>query len=201
MLDATVPHGWHYYWKSWDLPKLTDHTIDVLVEHTWALTSPLSYCIVFQLGGAVARVSEDETAYSHRDLGFNLNINAVWTADDLDSEKHIRWARAFWPRRPAFGPRSFCRSRTTSGSSIACCPDRCRVCTVSRLRLRMPLWRASSFVMRAAARLALQSRPCTRLRHGGRGSAVTQSPTAASGRPSLPDNLICWGVSAYRCSG
>jgi FAD/FMN-containing dehydrogenase len=96
MLDATVPHGWHYYWKSWDLRELTDPIIDVLVEHAWALTSPLSYCIVFHLGGAVARIGEDETAYSHRFMAFNVNINAVWTADDPDAEKHIRWTRDFW---------------------------------------------------------------------------------------------------------
>ena len=51
-----VPHGWHYYWKSWEVPPLTDATIDTLVEQAGRITSPRSYIIVFQLGGGVARV-------------------------------------------------------------------------------------------------------------------------------------------------
>lgn len=77
MFDPTVPHGWHYYWKSWELPPFSDEAIDVLVEHAAALTSPLSYCIIFQLGGALSRVGENDTAFSHRNAAHNVN-NAVW---------------------------------------------------------------------------------------------------------------------------
>ncbi len=51
MFDPAVPHGWHRYWKSVELPPLTDEAIDTLVEHASAQTSPKSYCIVFQLRG------------------------------------------------------------------------------------------------------------------------------------------------------
>jgi hypothetical protein len=53
MFDPFVPHGWDRYWKSVELPPLTDDAIDTLVEHASAQTSPKSYCIVFQLGGAL----------------------------------------------------------------------------------------------------------------------------------------------------
>ena len=96
MFDSLVPHGWHRYWKSVELPPLTDAAIDTLVEHASALTSPKSYCIVFQLGGALARVGEDETAYSQRDAAHNVSINAVWTADDAEGERHVAWARDFY---------------------------------------------------------------------------------------------------------
>ena len=96
MFDPLVPHGWHRYWKSVELPPLTDDAIDTLVEHASALTSPKSYCIVFQLGGALARVGEDETAFSQRDAAHNVNINAVWTEEDPDAERHIAWARDFF---------------------------------------------------------------------------------------------------------
>jgi FAD/FMN-containing dehydrogenase len=96
MFDPSVPHGWHYYWKSVELPPLTDTAIDTLVDHASALTSPKSYCIVFQLGGALARVGEDETAFSQRDAAHNVNINAVWTEEDPDAERHIAWARDFF---------------------------------------------------------------------------------------------------------
>ena len=84
MFDPLVPHGWHRYWKSVELPPLTDAAIDTLIEHAAAFTSPRSYCIVFQLGGALARAGEDETAFSQRDATHNVNINAVWTEDDPD---------------------------------------------------------------------------------------------------------------------
>jgi FAD/FMN-containing dehydrogenase len=96
MLDPFVPHGWHRYWKSVELPPLTDDAIDTLVEHAAALTSPKSYCIVFQLGGALARVGKDETAFSQRGAAHNVNINAVWTEEDPEAERHIGWARSFF---------------------------------------------------------------------------------------------------------
>jgi FAD/FMN-containing dehydrogenase len=96
MFDPFVPHGWHRYWKSVELPPLTDAAIDTLVEQAAAFTSPRSYCIVFQLGGALARVREDETAFSQRDAAHNVNINAVWTEEDPEAERHITWARDFF---------------------------------------------------------------------------------------------------------
>jgi FAD binding domain len=87
MFDPMVPHGWHRYWKSVELPPLTDAAIDTLVEHAPAVTSPKSYCIVFQLGGALGRVGEDETAFSQRDAVHNVNINAVWTEEDPDARQ------------------------------------------------------------------------------------------------------------------
>ena len=96
MFDPSVPHGWHYYWKSLELPPLTDAAIDTLVEHASALTSSKSYCIVFQLGGALSRVAAGDTAYGQRDAAHNVNINAVWTPEDPDGERHIAWARDFF---------------------------------------------------------------------------------------------------------
>jgi FAD/FMN-containing dehydrogenase len=96
MFDRAVPHGWHYYWKSVELPPLTDDAIDTLVEHAGALTSPRSYCIVFQLGGALARAREGETAFSQRHAAHNVNINAIWTEDDRDADRHVAWARDFF---------------------------------------------------------------------------------------------------------
>jgi FAD/FMN-containing dehydrogenase len=96
MFDPFVPHGWHRYWKSVELPPLTDDAIDTLVERSSAPTSPKSYTIVFQLGGALARVGEDETAFSQRDAAHNVNINAVWTEEEPEAERHIAWARDFF---------------------------------------------------------------------------------------------------------
>ena len=96
MFDPSVPHGWHRFWKSVELPPLTDGAIDTLVEYAAAQTSSRSYCIVFQLGGALARVNDDATAFSQRNTAHNVVINAVWTEDDSDGERHVGWAREFF---------------------------------------------------------------------------------------------------------
>jgi FAD/FMN-containing dehydrogenase len=96
MFDPMVPHGWHRYWKSVELPPLTDGAIDTLVEHAPAVTSPKSYCIVFQLGGALAHARAEATAFGRRDAAHNVNVNAVWTDEDSDAARHVAWARGFY---------------------------------------------------------------------------------------------------------
>jgi FAD/FMN-containing dehydrogenase len=44
-------------------------------------------------GGAVARVSEDETAFSMRKAPWNIHILSQWE-DEVDSEKNIAHTRA-----------------------------------------------------------------------------------------------------------
>ena len=94
--DPTVPHGWHYYWKSTDITGLEDGAIDGIVEHATAIESPRSYALIFQLGGALARIDEDATAYSHRSAAFNVNINGVWLPDEPIAEQEIAWTRGFF---------------------------------------------------------------------------------------------------------
>jgi FAD/FMN-containing dehydrogenase len=92
IFDPSVPHGWHYHWRSWELPPLTDAAIDALLEQAARITSPRSYIIVFQLGGAVAR-SPHDTAFSQRDAAHDVNINAVWLEGDPEADRHVQWVR------------------------------------------------------------------------------------------------------------
>jgi hypothetical protein len=47
------------------------------------------------MGGAVARVGEDDTAFNGRNAGFTFNANGnSVTADGFDAER--RWARDYW---------------------------------------------------------------------------------------------------------
>ncbi len=92
--DAGAPHGWHAYWKSCELPALTDKTIDLLTEHAHRIESPRSYIIMFHMGGAVAHVPEEATAYSQRAAVHNVNIDAVWLPAEEDrAEREPSWAR------------------------------------------------------------------------------------------------------------
>jgi FAD/FMN-containing dehydrogenase len=96
MLDPTAPHGRHYYWKSHTLGPLTDEMIDVVAAQAAAITSPLSTVPLFTLGGAVARVPEDATAFPNRDAAHDINIVASWLPDDPEPDRHIEWVRGFY---------------------------------------------------------------------------------------------------------
>jgi FAD/FMN-containing dehydrogenase len=108
LFDATAPHGWHYYWKTCEVPPLEDRAIDLLCEQAARITSPRSYIIAFQLGGAVARVAADATAFTQRDAAHNVNINAVWLPGDPEAERHVQWANdAYAALAPAARDRSY----------------------------------------------------------------------------------------------
>jgi hypothetical protein len=95
MFDPSFRHGWWYYVRSCDVAELTDDVIDVVVEHGRRITSPISSIALWQMGGAVARVGEDETAFNGRLAGhtFNINGNSL-TAEGFDEQR--QWARDYW---------------------------------------------------------------------------------------------------------
>jgi FAD/FMN-containing dehydrogenase len=95
IFDAGVPHGLRYYWKSHYLPDLSDSVIDAITRYAWQTPSPQSYTILFQLGGAVAKRDDGETAFTGRSAGYAININAVGT-DPAQDRTHERWVREFW---------------------------------------------------------------------------------------------------------
>lgn len=96
MFDPAVQHGWHYYWKSHTLGALTDEIIDIVTERAAAITSPMTTVPVFTLGGAVARVPEDATAFPNRNALHDINIVGAWLPDDPEPERHISWVRDFF---------------------------------------------------------------------------------------------------------
>jgi hypothetical protein len=56
---------------------------------------PLTNFPIWQLGGAVARVGEDETAFNGRGVGHTFNISAATeTAEGFDEERE--WVRNLW---------------------------------------------------------------------------------------------------------
>lgn len=91
--DKAVLHGWHYYWKSTEVPELEDDAIDTLTEWSLAMRSPRSFTVIFHLGGAIARMGENDTAYSHRSARYNININAVWLPGEPIGRSETAWAR------------------------------------------------------------------------------------------------------------
>jgi FAD/FMN-containing dehydrogenase len=95
MFDPSFRHGCWYYVRSCDVAALSDEVIDVVVHHGRRISSPLSSIALWQMGGAVARVGEDETAFNGRGAGFTFNINGnTATAHGFDEQR--QWARDYW---------------------------------------------------------------------------------------------------------
>jgi hypothetical protein len=93
MFDLSFQHGWWYYMRACDVAQLTDEVIDITVDHSLRINSPLTAFPIWQLGGAVARVGEDETAFGGRGAGHTFNITAsTATEEGFDEE----WVRNFW---------------------------------------------------------------------------------------------------------
>jgi FAD/FMN-containing dehydrogenase len=95
-IDATVAHGWHYYWKSTHLPDLGDDLVDLLVEHAFRGASPRSYVAMFHLNGAVSRTPESATAFGNRHASHSVTIDAVWQRGEQFGDRDITWAREFF---------------------------------------------------------------------------------------------------------
>jgi len=95
MFDPSFRHGCWYYIRSCDIQELSDGVIDVMAEHGARIKSPITSIALWQMGGAVARVGEDETAFNNRNAGFTFNINGnTESADGFEAER--AWARAYW---------------------------------------------------------------------------------------------------------
>jgi len=67
----------------------------VLVDRAAGLPGPLSQVLIAQLGGAVARVSPDATAFGNRGAGFFYHSIVLWTDPEEDADQ-IAWARSLW---------------------------------------------------------------------------------------------------------
>ena len=87
--------GPHVYWRSHFITGIPDEAIEIMVAAANAAPSPMSSVLIEHLGGAVARVGKDETAFDHRDAEYNFAVIAVWT-DPAEADANIAWARDLW---------------------------------------------------------------------------------------------------------
>lgn len=94
LLAPLTPAGRHYYIKSHFITEISTSAIDTMVAHFEQVTSPLSAMIFQQLGNAATRVPSANTAFGHRDMGYEWAVLSAWL-DPGESARHIRWAREF----------------------------------------------------------------------------------------------------------
>lgn len=93
--DAFFPIGFHHYWKTHFLTEISDGAIDATLSHFATVRSPRSIVVFQQYGGAVSRISQTATAFSHRVAQYDFLPTAIWT-DPTESEKQMNWVRKLW---------------------------------------------------------------------------------------------------------
>jgi FAD/FMN-containing dehydrogenase len=96
IIDEAYPPGRMLYVKSEWLSGLEDGAIDKAVEGAEQFDSPLSQILFHQMGGAVARVPGDATAFDGRDAEYMMTVVSIWESAEEDPEPHHTWARELW---------------------------------------------------------------------------------------------------------
>jgi FAD/FMN-containing dehydrogenase len=67
---------------------------ETILEHLGASTAMMAVAQLRVLGGAIARVPNDATAYAHRDRKIMVNIAALYERAE-EAETHVPWIRGF----------------------------------------------------------------------------------------------------------
>ena len=83
------------------LKELSDEAIDVMVAYCENRPSPLCHMVIEELGGAVSRAAQEETAFNHRNMRYNFLSAGAWTDPSQDAQC-TRWAREFWQAMQTF---------------------------------------------------------------------------------------------------
>lgn len=125
--DMGVPSGRHHYWKTVSYRSLPDAAIETLAAAAMSLPTLLSEVHVQHLGGAVARVAAEETAFAQRDTGVFVNLigTTQWPEEfapmrDGMRELHDRMAAGALPRMlPNFSDRDDGRVADQLGPEFA----------------------------------------------------------------------------------
>ena len=87
--DAGAPAGRHYYWKTANYTALSDSVLESIAAAAQRLPTPQSEIHVQHMGGAVARVPIEETAFVHRGAQFFVNLIGA-----TDEQRHIEGLRS-----------------------------------------------------------------------------------------------------------
>jgi FAD/FMN-containing dehydrogenase len=95
MFDPSFVPGWWYYMRACDVAELSDEVIDIAVEHSMRIRSPLTSFPIWQMGGAVARVDDDATPFNGRGAGHTFNLTSMVEGPE-GFEEERQWVRDFW---------------------------------------------------------------------------------------------------------
>ncbi|HWX97465.1 MAG TPA: FAD-binding oxidoreductase [Solirubrobacteraceae bacterium] len=93
LIDPLWPKGINAYFKATNLARLDDELIERLARQHESAPGPQCEIHVHQMGGAVARVGDEDTAFSERSMPFVLNAVTGWH-EPGEAVAHTQWARA-----------------------------------------------------------------------------------------------------------
>jgi FAD/FMN-containing dehydrogenase len=93
--DDAFPAGWLHFWKSSFLATISDDAIRIGHEAIARQALPGCRIDLEPMGGAVARIAPDATAFADRDAASTLLITTGWT-NPGQTEARIAWARETW---------------------------------------------------------------------------------------------------------
>jgi hypothetical protein len=85
------------YWKSLYVHELGDDVIDVIAGRALDRPAPLTLVNTFHMGGAIADVDPEDTAFAERDAPYMISIDGMWT-DEGDDAANIEWVRSAFRR-------------------------------------------------------------------------------------------------------
>jgi FAD/FMN-containing dehydrogenase len=90
------------YWKSQYLDELPDVAIDLIAARAQSRPAPLTLVNTFHMGGAIAKVDPEATAFAERAAPFMVSIDGMWT-DPAENDDNIAWVRSAWEEVKKFG--------------------------------------------------------------------------------------------------
>jgi FAD/FMN-containing dehydrogenase len=99
--DPLLTPGARNYWKSHDFTDLSDAAIKVIIDAAHTLPSPECEVFVAHVGGAMARIASDATAWSNRDAHFIMNVHTRWR-DRAQDSACVAWARRLFDSAAPF---------------------------------------------------------------------------------------------------
>jgi FAD/FMN-containing dehydrogenase len=89
------PPGLHNYWKADYMDDLSDAAIAAHAEYARQIPTVQSIVHIYPTDGAVQRVGQQETAYSHRDAKF-VHLIAAASPDPAEMPLATAWVQKYW---------------------------------------------------------------------------------------------------------
>jgi FAD/FMN-containing dehydrogenase len=90
------------YWKSQYVDELTDEAVDLIVAKALDRPGPLTLVNTFHMGGAIAKIAPEATAFATRTAPYMVSIDGIWD-DPARNDEMVAWVRATWEAVKEFG--------------------------------------------------------------------------------------------------
>ena len=114
MIDDTAPHGLRHYSKARWLTG--DGAVGPMIEAFADAPSPFSSIILNRMGGAIADVPADATAFAHRDAHSSAWVINSWTPEMGADDAHVAWVRRGFDAAGPWGMGSYVNALADEGS-------------------------------------------------------------------------------------